>query len=523
MIRQARIRAIGGKVLAVSVLATGFGIGVAAQAAVASGGVSLYVASGGSGSSCTSTAPCGSIGAALAVATPGSTIHVGAGTYTEQDQITVSNVKIKGAGPTKTIIQPPSSGLVSDTDTDSGNPQFYTVDVAPGTTGVTLEKLGVDDANAISFFGSDGDGCAQDPVGIYYHDASGTIDDVAVTGVDMPADLAGCQGGQGIYVASNSGSTSTVTMKKVSEPTATGASFSGPKLPAYDKNGITCDDPGTTCTITKSTVEGMGPTGVIAQNGIQVFGASATVEKNKVSGDTYTLGGNGNQATGILVLNAGTVTVSQNQAFSSDIDIYGGLVPSYGLMPPTIGAWSFAGNAATSATDTGFPSSRLYGEGIEIDSTTNNVTVSGNTAEGNNYSGIMLLGATGAVVSNNTVEDNYVGLYLGAPGSAITPSTDNTVTGNTIESNYTFGVLVDGKYDPGAPLSTGANSGAASDNTFGGNTWSGNSVAQAADFSGSNGSSPAPITNTWGSPTADSCEPTAGGDPTGLGSAYYAC
>ena len=70
------------------------------------------------------------------------TINVKAGTYTEQVNITSVNdgVKIKGAGAT-TIIQPPASDLASDTDTDSSQPQFYVVDVAPGTTGVTLAKL----------------------------------------------------------------------------------------------------------------------------------------------------------------------------------------------------------------------------------------------------------------------------------------------------------------------------------------------------------------------------------------------
>ena len=88
--------------------------------------------------------PCQTIGFALtqqAASHAGGTISVAAGTYTEQVSITPANdgVKLTGAGAT-TVIQPPSSGLLSDTDTDSGEPQYYVVDVAPGTTGVHLDR-----------------------------------------------------------------------------------------------------------------------------------------------------------------------------------------------------------------------------------------------------------------------------------------------------------------------------------------------------------------------------------------------
>ena len=63
---------------------------------------------------------------------------------------------------------------------------------------------------------SDGNGCGQDYVGIYYHGASGAISNVSVSGIDMPSDLFGCQGGQGIYVNSTPTDPATVTVNGVS-------------------------------------------------------------------------------------------------------------------------------------------------------------------------------------------------------------------------------------------------------------------------------------------------------------------
>ena len=161
-----------------------------------------YVATTGNdtGNSCAApTNPCLTINRALLEQglsnTPGDVISVAAGTYVGQVNVLPANdgVQIRGAGAT-TIIEPPTSGLAFDSDTDSSEPQYYVVDVAPGTTGVTLKKLSVNGLNASagnqsSFLYTDGYGCGQDYVGIYYHEASGTISKVSVNGIDMPSEL----------------------------------------------------------------------------------------------------------------------------------------------------------------------------------------------------------------------------------------------------------------------------------------------------------------------------------------------
>ena len=119
---------------------------------------------------------------------------------------------------------------------------------------------------------------SDDFVGVYYHDASGTMTTDTVTNIELPPADFGCQEGLGVYVRVRRRPHSNVTMNKDT-------------VTAYDKNGITCDDPGTTCSITGSTVTGIGPTGLIAQNGIQFYDAAAgSIMGNTVSGDSYTGG-----------------------------------------------------------------------------------------------------------------------------------------------------------------------------------------------------------------------------------------
>jgi hypothetical protein len=128
-----------------------------------------------------------------------------------------SNVTIVGAGKASTIIEAPLpvNGLNFDTDTDSTNPQYYVIDVEPGTTAFNVEKLTVNGSNAIPYFASDPYGCGQDYVGIYYHASSGTVNKVAVTGISLGQALFGCQQGQGIYVNSTSANPAVVSMNKV--------------------------------------------------------------------------------------------------------------------------------------------------------------------------------------------------------------------------------------------------------------------------------------------------------------------
>ena len=408
----------------------------------------LYVGSGGNNlaNNCqASLNPCKTITFALSQALTGATIKVQAGTYNEQVKIS-KPVTIQGAGSNQTVIEP-STVPAFDTDTDSTQPQFYIVDVT-GTTGVNLKDLGVNGTAATPSLDTDGFGCGQDYVGVYYHDASGSMTNDTVTQVKMPADLFGCQGGLDVYAATDAGSSSPSSL-----------TMSADNINNYDKNGITCDDPGTVCSIKGTTVTGIGSTPAIAQNGIQIWAASGAVSGNTVTNNTYD--GPFYAASGILIGNPSTLSVKDNTVTSNDSDIYllqdeasfdlfcgvPGTPPLTCTNLAAVGTtFTITGNHVNDATnvdtvDNGVGSG--FGDGIDLDSVTQPTTVSHNVVDNNAGNAIAFLGAMNVVAKKNTVRNDYNGIFLSVGSTAVTANS-NTVQRNVVFSSTNDGILATG-------------------------------------------------------------------------------
>jgi parallel beta-helix repeat protein len=304
-------------------------------------------------------------------------------------------------------------------------------------------------------------------VGVYYHDASGSMTNDIVTGINLPPDLFGCQGGQGVYVTTDSG-----------QADASSLTMNRDKVSSYDKNGITCDDPGTVCTITNTTVTGIGSTTQIAQNGIQIWAASGTLKSDKVTGNTYD--GPSYAASGVLIGNPYTVSMNHNVVTDNDSNVY--------VIQDQTPAWVYCGNTGTACTNrakTGttflFSQNTVsdatnvdgnsvgsgYGDGLDLDSVTETTDALGNTADHDPGIGIALYGSTSAVLQKDTAKSDGDGIYLGS-GTASSTATDNLVTQNKVGSATVDGILAD-------TASTG--------NTISGNTIHGDSSWDAQDKS----------------------------------------
>jgi parallel beta-helix repeat protein len=275
----------------------------------------------------------------------------------------------------------------------------------------------------------------------------------------------------GVYVDSPAGHTANVNMSSV-------------VVSNYDKNGITCDDPGTSCVIAAATVTGIGPTGLIAQNGIQAYNAKkADIGDSTVTNNSYTGGGADNQATGLLILDVGTLAATHNTVSKNDINIFLG---SDGTGPHE-GSWVVRQNGVTQATDNVPGGGSGYGDGIQLDSVTDTgISVSANTVTGSAENGISLLSNTGVTVASNTVEGNHVnGIYVGGPGFFSTRnSTGNKVTDNKTYNNGHDGILADS--DTSGNIFRGDFSGGNGhfqlENVFGtGNTWTQNTCSPPGD------------------------------------------
>jgi hypothetical protein len=273
--------------------------------AAASGSNTVYVAPGGtagnSDNSCES-AGYSTIQSAVNASAAGGTVVVCPGSYNEQVTIATSGLTLRGFG-AASVIAPTTATPSSVVDSD-GYTDVPVVYVDPGKSGVTLQNLTVDgsglEANPQVF-------CSDDLVGVLFDGAAGTMNTVSVLHTNTNS---GC--GTGLGVEALGGSALTIVRSTVSD---------------YNKNGITCNDVGTSCSLQQDTTTGSGPNNQLAQNGIQIgFGATATLDHNVASSNDYTGTTNATEpqadyAAGILLYGAGATSIDHSNLANDQIAI----------------------------------------------------------------------------------------------------------------------------------------------------------------------------------------------------------
>jgi hypothetical protein len=356
----------------------------------------------------------------------GSTIYICPGTYSEQVLITksvslvgVGSNGLSGANATgmnNPVITSPAGGVVANAsdlfDSSSIGAQIavLTPSGAPAPIKVNLSYIAVDGANNLI----PGCGPPNDLVGIYYQNASGTINEVVARNQALSVADDGCQSGLAIFVQSGyaSGGSAIVTISNNS-------------VHSYQKNGITADGSGTVATITGNYVVGQGATTGAAENGIQVSdGATGSVKGNTVTDDVYINPPNcstiGNPpcfgGSGILLYDSGGT-------FVSHIAISGNTVSNTQLAIVTFG--DSAGTAdytdVTSNKITGTLTAGIYfDDGIDLCS--NNDTATSNIVFNSSGAGVHIdssctestgMSGNGTTVTKNTINEACAGVLLG--------------------------------------------------------------------------------------------------------------
>jgi hypothetical protein len=346
------------------------------------------------------------IGAALAVATPGTIIDVCPGYYAEQvlinkDNITLQGISYSHAGQITdaAVIVPPAGGVVAngtifDEDAGSGTAALAQV-IVLNSTGVIISHITVD--------GQSNQSCGSGIlIGIYYQDSTGTVTD-SVARNQNEGTNSGAQCGWGIAAESSSG--------------APAITVSNNSVHNFQKNGIVVrgnsNGSGPTLTATGNTVIGIGPTASIGQNGIEIaFGATGTVKANYVADVVDTAD---NSATGILFYGSTGSPVAQTNVVESantgigvDYDAYFGS----------------AGGADVSITSNHIGGSQML-DGIDLCG--NSDTASSNIIFNSTNSGVHLddscqAGSSGnnATVKSNTISDTCAGILIGTAGTDVT-------------------------------------------------------------------------------------------------------
>jgi hypothetical protein len=429
-----------------------------------------------------------SISAAVAGVVANSTIYICPGTYAEQVVITkkltligVSGNGLAGSsasGSNNPVVVPPSGGVVANT-TDlypgGGTPGEPTaaqilVQTPSGSLStpikVSISNIAVDGTN-------NGDAnCGVDLVGIYYQNASGTIDHVTARYQELPPGYFGCQGGLAIYVQSGygSGGTATVVIENSS-------------VHDYDKNGITVDGSGTVATVDDNYVVGIGATSLTAQNGIQMSdGARGSIENNIVTDDVYinpsdcdgpTVNGYTPpvcySSTGILLYDSGGTQ-------STPVTISGNTVSNTqgAIVAVTDGNETADYNNLSSNKITSTPALSPTGVGPipldSIDLCSDNNTATSNTVLYSSASGVHLdssctepggsASGVNSTATSNTINEACAGVLLGNSGGV----QSGTITYNVVETTATGdtcpvgngGSSVLGKGEPGVKASAKA-------------------------------------------------------------------
>jgi hypothetical protein len=240
---------------------------------------------------------------AVDAASPGSQIRICKGTYVEQ----VSISKPLDLEATSGAVLVPAAMQANSASLSSGRAIAAAL-LVTNATNVTVRGLTLDGANnGISQ-------CAPDLMGIYFQNASGEVDRVAIRNFKLAASLNGCQSGTGIFVQSGNGGVSQVEIHRST-------------IHDFQKNGITANEIGTSASIDENVVTGLGPTTGAAQNGVQIgFGAAGSIQNNTVTNNVWSpciaIATCTAVATNILVTQSDGVMVKDNVAGISQVGIF---------------------------------------------------------------------------------------------------------------------------------------------------------------------------------------------------------
>ena len=313
------------------------------------------------------------IQAAVTAANPGAHIRVCPGTYVEQVLIPAGkdNLVLQSQQPLQAVIQAP-------------------VVMSSPEAIVRINAQNVD-IRQFTIQGPGGGPCDSLEEGVFVDQGgSAVIEHNHITHIrDNP--FGGCQNGLAVLI----GRSSMVTTGS--------ATVSHNTIDDFQKGGVVVDNSGSNGNIEKNIVRGVGPTALIAANGIQIGrSANAVVKNNEVSGNVYTPGSV--TSTGILLFQAGTTDIENNKVHDNDTGIYAYL---------SDGTITLEKNAAVRSTYDGITVDSSPGTQVQHNKTqqndqgigvyaTMNATLDNNQAKDNGSNGFF----AGFDASNNTFQDN---------------------------------------------------------------------------------------------------------------------
>jgi len=379
------------------------------------------------------------IQAAIDEADPADTIEVAAGHYEEQLHVTTENLTLTGAGQTQTFIESPQNLALFYT-TSANN---YPVVFVDGVSAFSMAELTVDG------LGRGNDNYRFQGVGFW--NSGGTLTMVNVDNV-MDTPFSGSQHAVGVYAYNNTGGPYAISLTDVN-------------VNDYQKGGVALSGEGLTVALTRVNTPGQGPTGVTAQNGIQVsFGAGGSIVDCTVSDIEWT--GGAWVASGILTYAASSVTIDgatitdvQSSINNQDSDL---TLKNSTVTGATVdGAYTYV--TASKAGDRRSTPSPLLEDWQGNSKATatvlyDNCSFTGAGSAGSWGAGIYLSGGNGDLTVTNCEATNFdYGLVVWEDGGAATGfAHENSFSGNL---SFEAGIYTAAPYDIAFNYWGGANPG----------------------------------------------------------------
>ncbi|MBX9925564.1 MAG: hypothetical protein K2Y05_04340 [Hyphomicrobiaceae bacterium] len=214
-----------------------------------------------------------SIQGAVDAAGAGETILVAAGSYVEQVVINgKSGITLIGIGDVN--VEAPAD--VVQTALSSSGRELHGVVTVLNSSNVTLQNLDVDGKGV----GNTTSGTNPNFVGVVYRNASGTLDQVDITGIRWPYEAGTTPGGNSVVNGVQQGVGVQVDNDTLLDFTMTGGSISD-----FQKNATVFN--GANLNVSGVTITGNGDQTIIAQNGIQVLNSTGTISNNTITGIGY--------------------------------------------------------------------------------------------------------------------------------------------------------------------------------------------------------------------------------------------
>ncbi len=309
----------------VAVLTVGI-LTAAASTAFADKGNNLVVAPRKASFGCAAQEQFTTISAAVAAAHPGDHITVCPGTYQETVTVNKPDLTLQSDQPLEATIKAPHAPITAIVQITASDVKL---------NGFTITNSGqTSSPNSIQYGVYVSNGGSAD---IEHND----ISDIA----DAP--ISGDQNGVAVEIG------------HAADNTTGSATIADNTIENYQKNGVTVDGVGSWAYIEQNTIMGVGPTNIIAQNGIQISrGASSGISGNTVSNNVYSPGNTA--STGVLLYcAAGTSTVDSTLS-TDDVGLYDAAGSSNGCAASPTSKATLRDNTVIASTF----------DGVEIDNDT---------------------------------------------------------------------------------------------------------------------------------------------------------